>query len=73
MQSFNAYIYDDYAAAQAAVQQCDDFYGFAIECTHTTADILPYGEKYYIIADTMTIPVLGENYELINIQNENNL
>jgi hypothetical protein len=70
MASFNAFLYDTYEAAQSALQQCDDYYGFPIEGTHTTAEIEPYNEQFFIRADEMTINVLGENF--ITLANDEN-
>ena len=67
---FNAYIFDTYEAAEAAVQQCDDYYGFPIEGTHTTAEPFKKGEKWLIFADELTIPVLGNNYYEVEIHTE---
>lgn len=67
---FNAYIYDSLEAAQVALQQCDDYYGFPIEATETTAQINQYGDKWYIIADEMTINVLGDGFKLITLSND---
>ena len=69
---FNAYIFDTYEAAEATVQQCDDYYGFPIEATETTAQINQYDGKWYIIADELTKNVLGDGYKLITLSNEQN-
>jgi hypothetical protein len=66
MASFNAFLFDTYEAAKSALQQCDKFYGFPIEGTHTTATIEPYNDQFYIRADEMTIKVLGNEYHKIN-------
>jgi hypothetical protein len=68
---FNAYTYTKKEDAEKDIARCDLFWGFPIEGTETTAQIVPFSGGFYIVADNMTLPVLGDNF--ITLEHEDNV
>jgi hypothetical protein len=67
MEFINGYKYIDEAAAQAAVDLCNEHYGIVAEEGKVTENYVSYVYDakgfYYIRANDSLIEVLGESYE----------
>jgi hypothetical protein len=56
------YEYLTLGECQEAIDICDNNRGFPIEGTLTTAQPIQWDDKFYLIADSMTRPPLGEGW-----------